>query len=317
MHSISPSARRMLGISLCSMLFGILLSMLGGQFYIRHLLSSIAPAVSPPVTAPISSDPEFLTLASADPTEVPCPPCHILLIGQDRREGDTYARSDCMILCSFDPENNSITLTSFLRDLYVPIPGHSKNRLNAAYAFGGRDLLVKTLEGNFGLPIDGCFEVDLSCFPEIIDLLGGVSIDLRQDEADLLGDGLAAGTQKLTGTQALSYARIRSLDPDGDFSRTKRQRQLLISLVDAFRNASMPALLRLAPEVLSLMTTDFTPENLLKLGKQLLPMLSSASVSSQHIPTEGTYTFETVDGMSVLVPDLDAARKHIQETLVF
>lgn len=317
MHSISPSARRMLGISLCSMLFGILLSMLGGRFYIRHLLSSITFAESPPVTAPIPSDPEFLTLTTAAPTEAPSQPCHILLIGQDRREGDTYARSDCMILCSFDPENSRITLTSFLRDLYVPIPGHSKNRLNAAYAFGGRDLLAKTLEENFGLPIDGCFEVDFSCFPEIIDLLGGVSIDLRQDEADLLGDGLAAGTQKLTGSQALSYARIRSLDPDGDFSRTERQRKLLISLMDAFRNASMPTLLRLAPEVLSLMTTDLSRENLLKLGKQLLPMLSSASVSSQHIPAERTYTFETVDGMSVLVPDLEAARNQIRETLEF
>lgn len=325
MNRIHPSARRTLGISLCSMLFGILLAMLGGSLYIRHLFAGIQ--YTNPVTAPIHtqtelypSAPETLPQGSAEtlppqPTEAENPRISILLIGQDRWEGEAISRSDSMILCTFDTDRKTITLTSFLRDLYVKIPGYQRNRLNAAYAFGGTQLLNQTLEENFGIRIDGNLEVDFSRFSSVIDILGGVEISLRQDEADYLGEQLTEGPQLLSGPQALAYARIRRLDSDGDFSRTERQRKLLTSLMESCRSASLPTMLRLAKEVFPLLTTDLTREELLTLARQMLPMLSSAQIISQHIPTEGTYTYETIDGMAVLVPDLDAARKHLEDTL--
>ena len=98
---------------------------------------------------------------------------NILLVGQDKREGEQGNRSDSMILCTFNPGAGKLYMTSFLRDLYVPIPGHGRNRINAAYAFGGIKLLQRTLEENFDLEIDGCVEVDFGQFAEIIDALGG------------------------------------------------------------------------------------------------------------------------------------------------
>ena len=85
---------------------------------------------------------------------------NILLIGQDRRPDEGRQRSDCMILCSLNPETKELSMISFLRDLYVQIPGHSDNRLNAAYVYGGFDLIKETLEHNFGVAVDGCLEVD-------------------------------------------------------------------------------------------------------------------------------------------------------------
>lgn len=165
---------------------------------------------------------------------------NILLVGQDRREGESQARSDSMILCTFNKHTKQLTMTSFLRDLYVPIPGHHNNRINAAYSEGGAALLDRTLRENFDLHIDGNIEVDFSQFSQIIDLLGGVQLELREDEAAEInketGSGLSAGVQVLNGEQALTYARIRKLDADGDFSRTSRQRKLMNALLGSYRN---------------------------------------------------------------------------------
>lgn len=99
---------------------------------------------------------------------------NILLVGQDRREGEGRQRSDSMILCSINPDTKQISMISFLRDLYVQIPGgYSDNRLNAAYVFGGFPLLMDTLHTNFGVSIDGCFEVDFSGFQSVIDMYKG------------------------------------------------------------------------------------------------------------------------------------------------
>lgn len=245
---------------------------------------------------------------------------NVLLIGQDGREGDETARSDSMILCTYNRETKKLIMTSFLRDLYVPIPGHSSNRINAAYAIGGTELLEKTLESNFGLHIDGGVEVDFSQFSGIIDLLGGVTIDLRQDEANYLnkelGCALTEGTQHLTGEQALLYSRIRSLDADGDFSRTDRQRKVLSALVEYCRSAGVKELLELVENLLPLIDTDMSKVQILTLAVELLPNLSSLEITSQSIPAPGSCTDEVIDGMAVLKADPEAIRKTLEQTLL-
>lgn len=109
---------------------------------------------------------------------------NLLLVGQDRREDESRQRSDTMILCSINLETSEVSLISFLRDLYVQIPGgYSANRLNATYVFGGFDLLDATLTENFGVSIDGNFEVDFTGFKAIIDMVGGIDIELTSAEA--------------------------------------------------------------------------------------------------------------------------------------
>lgn len=245
---------------------------------------------------------------------------NILLIGQDARENEERARSDSMILCTFNKKTKQLTMTSILRDLYVSIPGHGSNRINAAYAWGGSELLKETLTQNFGLYINGTVEVDFEQFPQIIDLLGGVEIELRQDEANLInsetGSSLSAGVQTLTGDQALSYSRIRKLDPDSDFSRTARQRKVMLAILNAYRSSGLTTMLSLMKNILPMVTTDMGNLEIIMLAAEVFPALSGTEIVSQYIPAEGMYSGQMIDGMSVLVPDTNAIRQMLEQTLL-
>lgn len=244
---------------------------------------------------------------------------NILLIGQDRRAGEERARSDSMILCTIHKNSKQIILTSFMRDLYVQIPGYGNNRINASYAWGGMELLNETLEKNFGIYIDGNVEVDFAQFADIVDLLGGVPMELREDEARYINvdtqSSLSGGMQILNGKQALSYARIRSLDADADFSRTNRQRKVLSALFSQVKGAGLVKLLGLLDDVLPMVTTDMGNGEILGYATKVFPVLSGASISSQRIPADGAYYGAMIDGMSVLVADMDQTRQLLQDTL--
>lgn len=328
---------------LCTLLGLILAVMLGATLYFQHLLGQIN-YVDPDAflqlsqeeldrflaaddqgdadsTAPVidAEDVEFAdhdTLIGGKGSGI----VNILLIGQDRREGEGRARSDSMILCTFNKQTRQLTMTSFLRDLYVEIPGYNNNRINAAYAAGGMSLLNKTLEKNFGIHVDGNVEVDFGQFSDIIDLLGGVEIELRQDEANYInrniGTSLTAGTHLLTGSQALEYARIRSLDGDGDFSRTSRQRKVINALISAYKNSSLTTILSLLDDILPMITTDMSNGEIIGYATELFPLLSDAKIVSQRVPADGSYSGKMIDGMSVLVADMDAARQMLEQTLL-
>ena len=211
-------------------------------------------------------------------------------------------------------------MTSFLRDLYVQIPGYKNNRINATYTAGGMELLNKTLEKNFGVTVDGNIEVDFNQFSKIVDLLGGVTLELRQDEAEAVNKAvpgnLRGGECLLNGEQALAYARIRKLDSNGDFSRTQRQRKLLTALLNAYADASLPVFLSLLEEILPMITTDLTQTEILDYAMKLLPILPELELFSQHIPAEGTFSYQTIRKMAVLVADMDAARSLLEQTLL-
>lgn len=244
---------------------------------------------------------------------------NLLLIGQDQRHEGETARSDSIILCTLQPDTGKVVITSFLRDLYVPIPGYEDNRLNAAYALGGRELLQKTMEENFGVAIDGCIEVDFSRFAGIIDLLGGVTLELRLDEAEAVNKQISGclteGNQLLSGEQALAYARIRHLDADGDFSRTDRQRKLLFSLLQQWKDASLLSILSVIADILPMISTDLSSREILLLAAKLFPLLDHPEITSQSIPAPGTYDCCTVRGMAVLTADMEEVRKLLQQTL--
>lgn len=243
---------------------------------------------------------------------------NILLIGQDARPGETRARSDVMILLTINKAEKTITMTSFLRDLYVQIPGYNNSRMNSAYAWGGMSLLNSTLETNFGVLVDGNFEVNFDGFSQVIDILGGVDIELTQNEANVINKSvkthvLGSGMQHLNGSQALAYARIRKLD--SDFGRTNRQRKLLSALFEKFKNSDLDTLMSLMNEILPLLTTDLSKSEILSYAADILPMLSSMTLTSQRIPADGAYVDAYISGMAVLSADMDAARKLLQDTL--
>lgn len=241
---------------------------------------------------------------------------NILLVGQDRRQGESRQRSDTIILCSINLETGETSLISFLRDLYVQIPGgYSSNRLNATYAFGGFDLLDATLTENFGISVDGNFEVDFTGFKAIIDMLGGIDIELTSAEAAYMnrrGHALVvAGFNHLDGAESLTYARIRKID--SDFARTDRQRKVLLAVYELIDDLTIGDLLSLLYNALPYITTDLTDTEILSLAYRLLPVVSSLAINSYTVPANDCYYNANIQEMAVLVPDLQQIRQYLEE----
>ena len=267
-------------------------------------------------TVPMETDPptEAVTEPTA-PTERRI--INMLLVGQDRREDEGRGRSDSMILCNFDTGTKTMTMVSFLRDIYLQIPGHSSNRLNASYSWGGIDLLNQTLEQNFGVQTDVQIEIDFSGFQTMIDHLGGVDVELTSEEATHLnkshGTTLTAGVNHLDGDLALAYSRIRYLD--SDFGRTARQRNVLRALLEQFGDASFQDMLNALDVFLVESESNLTDDELLSLMLELYTMLRDCTVVSHQVPADGTYSYQTIKGMSVIKADLEANTSLLEEWL--
>jgi LCP family protein required for cell wall assembly len=171
-----------------------------------------------------------------------------VLVGSDSREGLTLdqqrqlntgsvkdaggKRTDSIILVHVASGEGKPALISLPRDSYVPIPGHSRNKINAAYTMGGPKLLVETIEGVTGVRVDGYVEIGFGGFASVVDSLEGVDICVERPMNDSrAGINLKAGCQTLDGPSALGYVRARYSDPLGDMGRVKRQREFLGSVM--------------------------------------------------------------------------------------
>lgn len=234
---------------------------------------------------------------------------NIMLVGQDSR-GNTRERSDSMILVSINPRTGEVAMVSFLRDLYVQIPGYYDNRMNAAYAFGGFPLLYEVMQVNFGITCDGGIEVNFEGFKDIVDVIGGVDVELTYRESEVVGT-YVEGVNHLNGEQALTYARIRKLD--SDFGRTNRQRTVLQAILNKVRHLSVTELFNLVNTCLEFVTTDMTNSQILDIATVTLPLLSNLELESYRIPTDDAYYMTMIREMSVLVPDLELCQKYLKE----
>lgn len=242
---------------------------------------------------------------------------NIMLIGQDRRPGEGRTRSDSMILCTINKQTKELTMTSFMRDMYVQISGYQDNRINACYAFGGMKLLNACLKDNFGVYVDGNIEVDFDGFKKVIDLVGGVDIKLSNSEANHLaarGYNVVAGMNHMDGAAALAHARNRSIG-SGDFSRTERQREVLTAVLNKCKSLSLTQLNDLLQSILPTITTDMSNREIMDCFMEIAPMLGSLKMTTQRIPLDDTYKYASIRGMSVLVPDLEANRQFLKEML--
>lgn len=253
----------------------------------------------------------------------------LLLIGTDATTEEETGRSDAMVLLRLDAEAGEIRLISFLRDLYVRIPGHGRNRLNAAYVFGGAELLMDTLEENFGVRADAWAEVDFSRLVKVIDRIGGVEAEVSEaerrqlngilahfnrdrgeDEAD--GKLKASGLVTLTGKQALCYSRIRKID--GDFQRTSRQREVIEGAFRKVTALDAWSLMVLAIENLDAVKTNLSAWEIIRLIPLAL-RARNASFASMTVPMEGAWQDKKVNGMQVLSVDEAAVRAAVRTFL--
>lgn len=219
-----------------------------------------------------------------------------------------------MILAQITPDTGDIKLVSFLRDMYLPIAGHGSARLNSAYYYGGEKLLKSTLKQHFGVRVDRTIAVNFSMMAELIDQLGGVEVEVSDSELKQLNSILKyynksmgreesfgllseSGVQNLTGDQALSFSRIRKTD--SDFKRTSRQHLVLLGVLKRLTTMDFVSLTRLAGQNIGKVKTDVELADV----TTLLPLLMNASnlrLRSVHVPFEGTYSDEVVNGAMVL-----------------
>jgi len=233
-----------------------------------------------------------------------------LIVGSDSRQGLTDAqatqlhtgtasdvsggRTDTIILVHLPDNSTKPTMVSLLRDSLVSIPGHGKDKINAAYAYGGPQLLIQTVEQATGLRIDHYAEIGLGGFASVVDDVGGVTMCLPQAVDDAYaGINLPAGCQNLNGANALGYVRSRHAFATSDFARTEHQREFLGALANRIASPAVllnpfdwvPLLVDL-PKALTVDQGDHL-QNLLALGWAMRG-ISSGGVVTTAVPTSGS-----------------------------
>jgi len=242
---------------------------------------------------------------------------NILLVGQDTRQEGIKGRSDSMMILTIDKTGKALKVTSLMRDMYVQIPGYSDNRINVAYSFGGYELLKATIEKNFGVTIDYFVEVDFFAFKKVVDIVGGVYVNLNAEEAAALkswGHRTVEGRNRLDGAAALSYCQMRNVG-NSDYERTERQRRVLASIYERLKEtATIFTINELIDEIFPLITTNMDHGQIVTFAMDLYS-LNIGGVDQFRVPVDGSFSPAYVNGMAVLVPDLDANRAYLWEII--
>jgi len=258
-----------------------------------------------------------------EPPETTRPPMkaediiNILVVGQAAREGEDYHMADTTILVTLNTYDGTVTLSSVQRDSLVSLPAYKhhtegRNKFNVAYHLGytwegiegAMAYTNLTMLRNFGVEVDHNIEISFESFTKLIDYMGGVEIELTEAEADYMNaDDLYVlydvqpGLQHLDGMAALSYARMRKAEGDGDSDivRTARQRKLIGVLIERTRGLGLRELQNVADILLPLITTTMTPKDVADILVRMLPHMSDLKIQSGTIPVETTYQGDMVD----------------------
>ena len=256
---------------------------------------------------------------------------NILLIGNDSRQKGEDGRSDAMILLSISNETKTIHMTSLLRDMYVEIPGYKNNRLNAAYAYGGPELLMETLEVNFDISVNRYVLVNFQAFANLVDVAGGVDLELTNEEVKYINgylveynilegrpegtdylDPTLSGTVHLNGPQALAYCRIRYIGTD--FARTERQRKVLSAIISKAPATMLTNPIEMINGILPNLTTNLTEAEVRSLSLKVAKLLTYDIIQGS-VPIEGSYSNASIRGMSVLEVDFEKNKEYIREEI--
>lgn len=225
---------------------------------------------------------------------------NILLVGIEELFG--ARNTDTMMIASINTRDNTVHLSSLMRDSYVSVPGWKKTKLNAAYAHGGIELLRDTIEQNYKIHLDGYATVNFESFEKIVDLLGGVEIQLGAKEAQYLNTtnyisnksyrNVKEGINLLNGNQALGYCRVRKVPTyDGvnnDFGRTLRQRRVINAIFEKYKDQGIVQLISTTNTCLGYISTNLSTGQIEKLLNAMLE-INISTINMKSIPIEGSY----------------------------
>ena len=266
---------------------------------------------------------------------------NILVVGQAYRAGEESHMADTTILVTLNTYDGTVTLSSVLRDAYVSLPAYKshtegRNKFNVCYNLGyswegitgAMAYTNLTMLRNFGVQVDHNVEISFESFTKLIDYMGGVEIELTEAEANYLNQDdlyvlydVQPGVQYLDGMAALSYARMRKAEGDGDsdIKRTERQRKLIGALVDKVRGLSLKELQGVVDELMPLVTTTMTPADIADVLLRMLPHITNLQIEGGTLPVEKTYKGELVDiysdggSHSILRFDIEQNKRLVRE----
>lgn len=320
-----------------------------GRINYNNLSSEDKPVSSQkPVSKPNSSKPTQSQGTVSGISETPAPNLfvgdlldddmvlNILVFGSDTRTEGNYGNSDTMLLVSIDSRHKKLKITSFMRDLYVNIPGYGGNKLNAAYSFGGPKLSIETIQQNFGIKIDRYAVVDFKSFTNIIDKLGGIDIKLTDEEIDYINwqcwknnqvstrneITAKAGVVHLNGRQALWHSRNRTTSTESDsddWARTSRQRDVFEVVLNDVKKVDVSTLFGIIFDIGPMITTNLKSSEITTLATNS-PTYFSYETSQYNITSSENWgkLFRTDDLLingeplnCVVIDDWDTIRRNI------
>lgn len=252
---------------------------------------------------------------------------NIALYGVDSgREKYSSENSDCIMIMSIDEVNKKIKLSSVMRDSYVEIEGHGKDKINYAYASGGPQLAIKTLNQNFDLDIKDFVTVDFFGLEKIVNELGGIDVNVKQAEIEEVNKFMyevadiekekgtpitKSGIQTLNGLQATSYARIRHVG-DGDFERTERQKTVLTALITKIQNQGAAKYPSVLTEIFPFIKTSMTNTQILSLTTEVVSK-GITTVDWYRFPLDGYCNQAVINGVWYLTIDIDATKEQMHK----
>lgn len=292
---------------------------------------SLAVAASPVavkrVPVQLNRSPEALGISQKTIDRVKAlanPPINIALFAVDRRQEEDRANSDVIMVISIDQQTGKIKMSSIMRDTYVNIEGHGMDKINAAYAFGGPQLAIKTINQNFDLDIKDYMNVDFYSAAKIVDALGGVNVNVKEPELPYLNNYLNevaiydkipavhvknAGMQNLTGRQAVAYTRIRGVG-NGDYERTERQRSVLVALFSKLKSSGQEVFPVFASQVLPNLETSMANMTLMRFAGSILNSQNKV-IDQARFPLDGQSAGKRINNIWYLTVDLKSTTNSI------
>lgn len=232
---------------------------------------------------------------------------NILLLGIDSEDGET-GRSDSIMILSVDNVHNKLKLSSIMRDSYVDIKGHGKDKINHAYAFGGPELSISTINTNFDLNIKDFATVNFDSLPKVVDQLGGIDLDITSGDLKYINSYIGSlnaekktnaanitstGSQHVNGIQALAYARIRY--DGGDQERTHRHRIILEALFNTIKSTNKTQYPSILSELLPLVKTSLNSGDILKLATSSVSL--SGGLVQDRFPRDDNGAGQMINGV--------------------
>lgn len=247
------------------------------------------------------------------PAPSPKEPVYLLILGLDKRPKEKYGRTDTILLARLDPKTKTVKLLSIPRDSRVPVEGHGLDKINAAGAYGGPALAIKTVKDFTGLLVNHYLEIDFQGFADVVNAMGGVRIDVDRSFDDINGANTGGvsnvthidkGYQKLNGQQSLTYVRARHPFADGDFTRMKHQQTFIAAVAkQSLSAANLPKLPSVARAASTNMKSDMSLGDLIALVSEFRGV-GKDSIKSYTLPSHPAM----IGGISYMLTDTANAK---------